>query len=106
MAESTEIMTIEKTEQLFDFLTGGAPPDQITLKPRPPKISARQAFALIYVLQEAFRIIPDCFEQCSYCAWIFDSEREGHIAAGGRFYCDNCSHRCRCQDCKAFRARH
>lgn len=105
MVEASGLMTLEETERLFDFLTGGAPPGEITLECRPARMSARQAFGLIYVLQEAFHIVPDCFEQCFYCRWIFDSESSGHAASDGRFYCDNCSHHCKCQDRKAFRSR-
>ncbi len=105
MGKPSSTMTLEKTEQLFEFLKGGAPPAEITLKPRPPRMSAAQAFSVIYVLQEAFHLIPDCFEQCSYCKYISDSESEGHVASDGRFYCDYCSHHCKCRDCRAFRQR-
>jgi hypothetical protein len=103
--DENRMMTLEETENLFEFLTGGRPPAGITLGKRPRKMTAQQAFSLIYVLQEAFHVIPDSFEQCTHCGFIFDSESNGHSSGDGKFYCDYCSHHCKCSDCKAFRER-
>ncbi len=99
------VLDFEQTEKLFDFLRGGDPPDGITLKHRPRKMTPDQAFALIYVLQEAFHVIPDTIEICSYCGYLFDSECEGHTPDTGKYFCDSCSLHCKCRDCKAERAR-
>lgn len=98
-------MSLQETEVLFAFLTGDKSPSGITLHKRPRKMTSEQAFSLIYVLQEAFHVIPDCFELCSYCGYIFDTESNGHSAGDGKFFCDNCSHHCKCRDCEAFRKR-
>jgi hypothetical protein len=66
-----------------------------------PKVSTKQAFAVIYFLQKRLHVLPDCIEQCSVCKELFDTDSEG--VYGGdeddddkkkkhhfKFYCDNC----------------
>lgn len=92
---------IEDAQSLFRFLIGGAPPKGITLGKRPRKMTPEQAFAVIYVLQEGFHLIPDHFDLCSYCGWLYDSEREGHSPeTGSKMFCDGCSQHCRCKECR------
>lgn len=98
------MMTLEQAQRFMDFLTGDNPPDGITLARRPRKMPQDQAFSLIYVLQEAFHVIPDVFELCSLCGHIYDTESEGHHPEGSnRFYCGGCEYQCRCKECKAAR---
>lgn len=44
-----------------------------------PKLNKEQAFAVIYMLQEAYGFIPDTFEKCDVCGELFDSDIEGEI---------------------------
>lgn len=57
-----------------------------------PRLSAEQAFQVIYYLQEHLRVLPDSIERCNICGELFDYENEGfHDNEGtGKFYCDNC----------------
>ena len=91
---------LECVVQLHDFLMGGDPPSGIHLRKRPRKMTAEQSFSVIYVLQEAFRLIPDAFELCGVCGRIFDTNSEGHITPNGKFYCWDCCHLCECSECK------
>jgi hypothetical protein len=95
------VLDLEQTEKLFEFLKGGDPPDGITLSRRPRKMTPDQAFGLIYVLQEAFHVVHDTIEMCCYCGYLFDTDSAGHIAEDGKYFCDGCSHNCRCKDCNA-----
>jgi hypothetical protein len=104
--ESTTLLTIEQARELMKFLMGGAPPEGFTVGKRPRKMTSDQAFSVIYLLQERYHVIPDSFEVCSNCGWLFDDYCGGHIPEnGGKYFCDNCSHLCRCKDCKRAMAR-
>jgi hypothetical protein len=89
---ASEEMTIEDTQELFDFLTGQSLPDGFRIMHR-PKLTAKKAFSVIYVLQERFGLIPDHYEQCCECGHLFDTECEGHWhAKTGRHWCGSCEH--------------
>ena len=90
---------VDLVDQFAYFLQGGKPPSGITLMKRPRKMTAAQAMAVIYVLQEFVHCIPDVFEMCVECARVYDTEREGHTTEDGKFYCDNCSFKCSCSIC-------
>jgi hypothetical protein len=93
-------MTLEQTQQLFDFLIGANPPNGIRLRKRPRKMTAEQALSIVYLLQEVFHVIPDIFEKCSHCGWLFDTEHEGHIPDDtDKCFCSNCSRLCQCENC-------
>ncbi len=72
MSEVTE----EQMEELFEFLQKKAMPKGFHIEHR-PKLTYKQAFAVIYYLQERLRVLPDCFELCKGCGRIYDSEQEG-----------------------------
>lgn len=89
---SVELTDVESVDKFHSFLMGGKPPEGFVLKQR-PKLTARKAFAIIYVLQEHFHAIPDSFEMCSHCTRIYDSEREGHYSEQHpHHWCGNCEH--------------
>ncbi len=78
---SEDKFTIEQTQELYEFLKGGIP-EGFTLKTWKPKLSEDEAFTIIYILQEKFKLIPDHYEQCKRCKEIFDME------CGGRHFDD------------------
>lgn len=83
-------MTFEQTEEFYDFLRGGPPPDGFRIKVR-PRLGPNAAFAVLYVLQEKYRLIPDTFEKCCSCHELFDSDSSGGLVEKtGRRYCDTC----------------
>ena len=65
--------------ELLRFLEGKFTPDTVKIvdKSKLPKLTTIQAWFVIYVLQEHFKILPDKFERCDECGRIFDSEIEG-----------------------------
>ena len=97
-------LTVEQTQELYNFLKGEEmditvnksienciridedfKPKEIHLKGI-LKLTEDQAFSIIYMLQEYFKIIPDIYEQCDHCGEIYDSESEGHY-----INCNECS---------------
>lgn len=58
-----------------------------------PKLSAKKAYQIIYILQDGMRIIPDTYEQCWSCKELFDTYCSGlYWETKGRHYCDACSY--------------
>lgn len=82
-----EKVTLEAVEELFDFLQGDCPKN-IKIK-HMPKLSEKEAFAVIYYLQEQMQLIPDIYEMCDKCFRIYDSNYEGTVVADERF-CEDC----------------
>jgi hypothetical protein len=80
-----EEMPIEKIEELYKFLQGEVP-ECLSMK-RPPHLSGKMAFRIIYYLQEVMGVIPDKFERCSTCGDIYNSEAEG---SSKTLHCDCC----------------
>jgi SAM-dependent MidA family methyltransferase len=68
----------EQVQELMDFLKGDWIPDGMIFEKR-PKLKAKQAFAIVYFLQEHMHILPDCFEMCVVCNSIFDTTSEGYV---------------------------
>jgi len=78
-----EEISIEDVDKFYRFLQGEVP-EELTLK-RPLKLSSRQAFLVIYYLQEVFGILPDNYERCKTCGDLFDSD----YAVGKKDHCYN-----------------
>ncbi|WP_175639107.1 hypothetical protein [Metabacillus schmidteae] len=58
-----------------------------------PKLTSKQAFSVIYYLQEALGVIPDVYEKCDECDSLFDTDNSGHYnETKGKFYCSSCTH--------------
>ena len=65
--------------ELLRFLEGKFTPDTVKIvdKSKLPKLTPIQAWLVIYVLQEHFKVLSEKFEMCDECGRIFDSEIEG-----------------------------
>lgn len=89
-------------EEFYEFLQKKKVPGGFHLS-HLPKLTAKQAFTVIYVMQEYLHILPDNFEQCQDCLRLYDSDSEGYCL-GDQYdlgkktlpkkywghYCDNC----------------
>jgi len=64
---------------LLSFLKGEFVPDTVNAveESKLPKLTTMQAWFVIYVLQEHFKVLPEKFEMCNDCERIFDSDIEG-----------------------------
>lgn len=67
---------LEAVQKFYKWLQGGDSPDRISFKVN-PKLTAEEAFSVIYYLQEELEILPDHYEQCKECNCLFDSYNEG-----------------------------
>lgn len=72
----TAPITLEQTDELMSMLTGGDLPDGYIM-PDQPKLTPRQAFSVVWFLQERLGIIPDTYEMCQICEELYDSEHGG-----------------------------
>ena len=79
-------VTLEQTEELYRFLQGQLPDGFHCKKLR---LSERQAFRVIWFIQEHLRIIPDHYERCCGCGELYDTLRSGGVRRG-RTYCEGC----------------
>ena len=81
-------MTLVDAQNLYEFLQGGPQPEGFRIRAR-PRLSPNAAFAVLYVMQEKYRLIPDTFEQCSTCRQLFDSAETGdYNEPTGKHFCD------------------
>jgi len=71
MSEITE----EQIVDFFEFLQGNLP-DGMIMANR-PKLPQRKAFKVIWYLQEHLSILPDKYEQCKHCGYLFNSNATG-----------------------------
>ncbi len=74
-------LTIEDVNGLLEMLTGGALPEGMIMDSQ-PRLSRKEAFGIIWFLQEHLGILPDNFEMCEVCEQLFDSHSEGYIIDG------------------------
>lgn len=83
---------LSRVEQFHEFLQGRLP-DGVEVG-HLPKLSADEAFTVIWFLQEVSEIISSSIEMCSYCGTLFDSDADGHIGEAGNY----CSAMCEAND--------
>jgi len=77
----TEQIGLEQIEEFMDMLTGTGLPDGMRM-PCQPQLSRKEAFSIIWFLQEHMRVLPDNIEQCGVCEELFDCDHEGFIVDG------------------------
>jgi len=80
-------ITLEQVIEFYEFLQGTVP-KSIHMK-KPPKLSQKQAFNVIWYLQEHLRILPDRYERCVRCGNLYDADEEGGVRRN-RCYCGYC----------------
>lgn len=84
-------ITLEQVESFVQMLTGGDTGD-IKLSAQ-PKLTRKQAFSVVWWLQEEMHVLPDRFEMCDTCDELLDSECEHWFMRKGdnAGLCDDCS---------------
>jgi len=71
---------LEWIQELYLFLQGNVP-DGITLgRGGRPRLTQKQAFSVIWYLQEHFPLLPDEIERCDACGQLYDSYAEGNYS--------------------------
>lgn len=82
-----KIVTLEEAQELVDFLQGTCPKDMTIINM--PNLSVRQAFSVLYYIQEKLELIPDTYELCDGCLELYDSDAEGDCI-GDEHFCYSC----------------
>jgi len=73
---------------LYEYLQGKLPKG---VKCFAPKLSKKNAYSVIWFLQECINCLPSKYECCSLCGEIYDSESGGHHSElNGKSYCGSC----------------
>lgn len=70
-----DAITIKEVDKFYRFLQGELPSELHMT--RHPHMSPRQAYRVIYYLQEIMGILPDTYERCCTCGDLYDSMNEG-----------------------------
>ena len=93
----TDADELDRVQQFHEFLQGRLP-DGVSVT-NPPRMTAEDAFEVIWFLQEVAGLITDSIEMCAYCGTLFDSNREGHL--GDTADENYCSSMCEASDGKS-----
>ena len=72
----TDKPTLAQVQEFFDMMTGQSLPDGVTMANQ-PMLSSKQAFSVIWFLQEYLRILPDNIEMCFNCGCLYDTNHDG-----------------------------
>lgn len=83
---------LEMTKDLFEFLQGDLKNCKIARKRR-VKLTADQAWTVIWYLGSQYWQVTDHIERCDVCGEIYDSSSQGDCLDYGGFpyhFCDNC----------------
>lgn len=106
---TTDKLNTDILNRFIEYLQGEYIPPDWNIKDR-PNLNLKQAWDVVYMLQEWIKLIPDNFELCSECEQIFDIDDNGfyagddeeqindNIEAGynisiddiGKFFCSGC----------------
>lgn len=69
-------LEIEPVQKFYEWLQGGDSPEAIHFKHK-LRLTADEAFSIVYYLQEELGILPDRYEKCRECGELYDSYNEG-----------------------------
>lgn len=91
--QETARSELERTQELFDFLQGMIPEGYKIKRDSRPKLTAEQAWTVIWYLGNQYWQVPDHIDRCDLCGDLYDSEREGGCLDYGKppyHFCDVC----------------
>lgn len=94
MTTNDERDALEMTEELFAFLQGDVPETIHLGCDKVPKLSADQAWSVIWYLGNLYWKVTDYIERCDVCGTLYDSNREGACLDYGHapyHFCEGCT---------------
>ena len=94
MATNNKHDDLKMTEELFAFLQGDIPDTIRIIKEEVPKLSADQAWTVIWYLGNLYWQVTDYIERCDVCGSLYDSNKEGDCLDCGKppyHFCDGCT---------------
>jgi len=84
---------LEWITEFYEFLKGKVPASIQLKKGGNPKLNEKQAYSIIWYLQEHFPLLPDTIEQCDTCGCLYDSYSSGlYWETKGKHYCNGCEY--------------
>ena len=92
---------LETTEELFAFLQGNVPEGYQLESDAVPKLTADQAWTVIWYLGELHWQVTDHIERCDVCGALYDTHGEGDCLDYGEApysFCDGCIYSTEYQD--------
>lgn len=84
---------LERTEDLFRFLQGEVPEGCKIRRGHMPRLTADQAWTVIWWLGNEYWQVMDYIERCCVCGGLYDSHRSGTCLDYGNaphHFCDTC----------------
>lgn len=84
---------LKKTEELFALLQGELPDGCNITRSNRPKLTADQAWTVIWWLGNQYWQVTDRVDRCDVCGSLYNSCQEGHCLDFGRApynFCDSC----------------
>lgn len=83
---------LKTVEEFYKLLTEHEVPEGYRMPDLPPKMTGKQAFALIWYLQEGPRVLPDHIEYCESCDCLGDSWSESfeYVKSKEMRLCESC----------------
>lgn len=70
----------EWIDEFYRFLQGEIPDGISLAKDHKVALTQKQAFSVIWYLQEHFSLLPDDIERCDVCGQLYNSGSQGHYS--------------------------
>lgn len=84
---------LKKTEELFEFLQGHKSEGYKIPRGHMPKLTADQAWTVVWYLGNLYWQVTDHIERCEVCGQLFNSYNSGDCLDYGKgpcHFCDSC----------------
>ena len=109
MSDDKERDPLARADELFAFLQGTAPNGYKIPPAEMPKLSAEQAWTVIWYLGNQYWQVPDFVELCDVCGELYNKQSEGTTLDYGDapyHYCESCESSWECETKKAQEPNH
>ena len=84
---------LERVEGLFRFLQGEVPKGCVIEAESVPRLTADQAWTVVWWLGNRYWQVPDIIRRCDVCGVLYNEERSGDVLDFGNapyYFCDSC----------------
>jgi hypothetical protein len=84
---------LERTQELYDFLQGKMPEGTIVPRSERPKLTPKQAWAVVWYLGNQYWQVTDRVEKCCVCGDLYHTWQSGDCLDYGKapyHFCESC----------------
>jgi hypothetical protein len=84
---------LERTQKLYEFLQGQIPEGYTVSRKLIPRLTAAQAWTVVWYLGNQYWKVPDTVERCDVCGDLFHTWQSGTCLDYGKapyHFCDDC----------------